>query len=177
MRMTVITAIVAAALCTDAALAAGPSSSERVLRDFGDCRAIAEAPARLACFEKTFDGFERAVKAKEVTIVDKADVRQAKRSLFGFTLPHIDMFAGGRESEADRADDFTEINTTVASARVAERGRVEIRLADESGAVWQTTDPMNFPPRPGDKIRIRAGSLGSYFLSTGGKSYRGMRLR
>jgi hypothetical protein len=173
--MTVITAIVAIAFCADVAPAAGPSSSERVLRDFADCRAVAEAPARLACFEKTFDSFEQAVKAKEVTIVDKADVRQAKRSLFGFALPRIDLFGSGGRS--DPADEFVEINTTVASAREAEHGRAEIRLADESNAVWQTTDPMNFPPKPGDKIRIRAGSLGGYFLSTGGKSYRGIRLR
>ena len=177
MKMTVFSAFVAAALAAGAASAAEPRSSDRVLRDFDNCRAISDAPARLACFEKTFDAFETAVKSKEVTIVDKADVRQAKRSLFGFTLPHIDMFAGGRESDADRADDFTEINTTVASARAAERGRVEIRLADESGAVWQTTDPMNFPPKPGDKIRIRQGALGNYFLFMGGRSYRGMRLR
>jgi hypothetical protein len=157
-----------------AALAAGPSSSDRVLRDFGTCRTTADPAARLACFEKTFDSFEQAVKSKEVTIVDKADVRQAKRSLFGFALPHVDLF---NDSRGDRADDFTEINTTVASAREAEHGRAEIRLADESGAVWQTTDPMAFPPRPGDKLRIRQGALGNYFLFTGGKTYRATRLR
>jgi len=169
--MMALTALLAAATT---ASAAEPKSSDRVLRDFGACRATPDGAARLACFEKTFDSFERAVKAKEVTIVDKADVREARRSLFGFALPHIDMFNGGR---SDPADDFAEINTTVASARESERGRVEIRLADDSGAVWQTTDPMNFPPKPGDKIRIRQGALGNYFLSTGGRSYRGARLR
>lgn len=159
---------------TGVAIAAEPSSSDRVLHDFGECRATADAAARLACFEKTYDAFEKAVKAKEVTIIDKADVRQAKRSLFGFALPHIDLFSGVK---TDAGDDFTEINTTVASAREVEHGRVEIRLADDSGAVWQTTDPMPFPPRPGDKIRIRQGTLGSYFLNSGGKTYRGARVR
>jgi hypothetical protein len=167
-------ALGAAVFLAGSALAAGPNSSERVLHDFGTCRTTADAAARLACFEKTFDSFEQAVKSKEVTIVDKADMRQAKRSLFGFALPHVDMFGG---SHSDPADDFTEINTTVASAREVERGHVEIRLADESGAVWQVTDPMPFPPRAGDKIRIRQGALGNYFLLTGSKSYRGTRLR
>jgi hypothetical protein len=154
--------------------AAPPTSSERILNDFGRCRATNDTSARLACFEKTYDSLEQAVKAKDVTIVDKADMRQAKRSLFGFALPHVDLFSGVR---SDPGDDFTEINTTVASAREVEHGRVEIRLADESGAVWQTTEPMPFPPRSGDKIRIRQATLGSYFLSTGGKSYRGMRVK
>ncbi len=167
-------ALGATACLTGTAFAAGPTSSDRVLRDFGTCRTTADPAARLACFEKTFDSFEQAVKTKEVTIVDKADMRQAKRSLFGFALPHVDLFSGGR---SDPADDFTEINTTVASAREVERGHAEIRLADESGAVWQTTDPMPFPPRAGDKIRIRQGTLGNYFLFTGGKTYRGTRLR
>jgi hypothetical protein len=174
MRLGPIVAFGIASWVASGALAAGPSSSDRVLHDFGTCRTTTDAAARLACFEKTFDSFEQAVKTKEVTIVDKADMRQAKRSLFGFALPHVDLFNGGR---SDPADDFTEINTTVASAREAEHGRAEIRLADESGAVWQTTDPMPFPPRAGDKIRIRQGTLGNYFLNTGGKTYRGTRVR
>jgi hypothetical protein len=159
---------------TGAATAAGQNSSERVLHDFGACRTTTDAAARLSCFEKTFDAFEQAVKSKEVTIVDKAEIRQAKRSLFGLTLPHVDMFSGGR---SDPADDFTEINTTVASAREVERGHIEIQLADESNAVWRTADPMAFPPRAGDKIRIRQGALGNYFLFMGGRTYRGARLR
>jgi hypothetical protein len=168
---------VGALLCSGTpTLAARPKSSDRVLQEFGSCRTKADAAARLACFETTFDALEKAVNTKEVTIVDKADMREARRSLFGFTLPKIDLFGGSGDARSD-PDDFTEINTTIASARPVDRGRVEIRLADNSGAVWQTTDPMNFPPKPGDKIRIRQGALGNYFLATGGRSYRGMRLR
>lgn len=152
-------------------------SSDRVLRSFSDCRAVADPTARLACFDKAASALEAAVRAKDVTIVDRADIRKARRSLFGFTLPKINLFGGGGRDEEDKADAFTELNTTVASARPAANGRVEIRLADETGAVWQTTDPMNFPPKPGAKIRIRQGTLGNYFLLVDGRSYRGMRLR
>ncbi len=165
-------------LCCTAGARAQTGSSERVLRSFTDCRAIAAPDARLACFDKAAGALEAAVKAKDVTIVDRQDVRKARRSLFGFTLPKIDLFGGSGPTRPDEKEDaFTELNTTVASARPAANGRVEIRLADESNAVWQTTDPMNFPPKPGDKIRIRQGTLGNYFLAVGGRSYRGMRLR
>lgn len=157
--------------------AAEPKSSERVLQDFAMCRSTADPAARLACFEKTFDGFEAAVKARDVTIVDKQDMRQARRSLFGYTLPKVDLFSGQGPRDDRAEEDFTEINTTVASARQVENGRVEMRLADESGAVWRTTDPMTWPPKPGDKVRIRAGVMGNYFIATGGRTHRGMRVR
>ncbi|MET0376651.1 MAG: hypothetical protein ABW128_20655 [Rhizorhabdus sp.] len=153
-------------------------SSERVLRSFSDCRAIAAPDARLACFDKAAASLEAAVKAKDVTIVDRQDVRKARRSLFGFTLPKIDLFGGSGPARPDEKEDaFTELNTTVASSRPVANGRVEIRLVGEGDPVWQTTDPMNFPPRAGEKIRIRQGTLGNYFLFVGGRSYRGMRLR
>lgn len=152
-----------------------PASGERVLKPFAECRAIAAPDARLACFDKAAASLEAAVKAKDVTIVDRQDVRKARRSLFGFTLPNLDLFGGGRAEDKDEA--FTEINTTVATARPGNGGRVEIRLADEGNAVWQVIDPMPFPPKPGVKIRIRQGTLGNYFLAVGGRSYRGVRLR
>ncbi|MDO6413300.1 hypothetical protein Q4F19_02795 [Sphingomonas sp. BIUV-7] len=176
MKMALPIALGAILCCAGAAVAAGPNSSDRVLRDFANCRTTGDAAARLACFEKTFDSFEQAVKSREVTIVDKADVREAKRSLFGFTLPKLDLFGGGGGRE-DPAEEFAEINTTVASARTGEGGHIEIRLADNPDALWRTTDPMAFPPRAGDKIRIRQGALGNYFLSVGGRSYRGIRVR
>jgi len=163
-------------LATAAMAADEPSSgADRVLRGFEACRRIAQPDARLDCFDKTAAALAQAVASKEVRIVDRADVRKARRSLFGFTLPNIDLFGGGRDKRDE--DEFVEINSTVQSAREVANGRVEIRLADDSGAVWQTTDPMNFPPRPGAKIRIRKGALGNYFLNVGGASYRGMRVR
>ncbi len=170
--------MIAVGLCCGAQAGAETGSSERVLRSLTACRALTAADAKLACFEQATATLEASVRSKEVTIVDRQDIRKAKRSLFGFTLPKIDLFGGtGKERDDDKADAFTELNTTVASARPVANGRVEIHLADESAAVWQTTEPMNFPPRAGDKIRIRQGTLGNYFLFVGGRSYRGTRLR
>jgi hypothetical protein len=155
---------------------AGPG--ERVLQGLRDCRAITAAEARLACFDKATAALEAAVTAKDVRIVDRQEIRKARRSLFGFTIPKVALFGGGDgdEPEKDDEDAFTEINTTVASARAVENGRVEIRLVGED-AVWRTTDPMNWPPKAGAKIRIRKGTLGNYFMAVDGRSVRGMRIR
>lgn len=177
MRMAVI---VAGAALIAGTQAAAQDASDRVLRSFADCRAVADPGQRLACFDRAAAALASAVEKKDVRIVDRADVRKARRSLFGFALPNIDLFGGGKDDEAQAKDEdaFTEINTTVASASATgANGRVQIRLADDSGAVWQTTDPMNWPPKPGAKIRIRKGALGNYFIAVEGRSYRGQRVR
>lgn len=163
------------------AAAAGPAvaeerdtAGERVIGTFAACRSEGDAAARLACFDKAAATLEAAITAREVRIVDKKDVRTARRSLFGFALPRINLFGGDDE---EKEPDFVEINSTVAYARPAANNRAVIGLADESKAVWQTTDPMPFPPKAGAKIRIRKGALGNYFLNVDGKNVRGQRIR
>lgn len=149
-------------------------ASQRVLDGFAACRALPGDAARLACFDKAAGALETAVKAKEVQIVDRGDMRRAKRSLFGFALPKLDLFGTDRDDDPDA---FTEINSTVAYTRTLANSRVEIGLADDD-AVWQTTDPLNWPPKKGAKIRIRKGSLGNYFIAAdGGVRTRAMRIR
>lgn len=155
-----------------------PSGGDRVVRSFTACRAIAESAERLACFDKAASALETAVSSKEVTILDKTDVAKTRRSLFGFSLPSLALFnGGGKDAQEDERKAFTEINTTVASARQSSYGRYEIKLADEDGAVWQTTEPLPDVPKAGQKIRIRKGAMGSYFLTVDGRSVRGMRIR
>ncbi len=150
-------------------------AGDRILQSLTRCRAVADNAERLACFDKASGALEQAVKAKEVRIVDQEDIRKTRRSLFGFTVPRIGLF-GDRDGEEERPE-FTEINTTVASSRALANGRAEIRLTGEENAVWQTTEAMAFPPKAGDAIRIRKGTLGNYFISVGGRSVRGMRVR
>jgi hypothetical protein len=156
-------------------VAPGPAAG--VLDGFRQCRAIAAAEARLACFEAATDRLERAVAVKEVTLVDKQEIRRARRSLFGFTLPRIALFGGGAGRDAPDEPEFTELNTTVTSAHMVENGRVQFQIA-EGEAVWRTTDPVAFPFKPGAKVRIRQGALGNYFIAVAGeRTVRGNRVR
>ncbi|MDF2604938.1 MAG: hypothetical protein K0R56_2300 [Sphingomonas sp.] len=171
----VAAAAVALAMTAVPAVAAEKDGAgDRVLQSFAQCRAVADAAQRLACFDSAASALEQAVKTKEVRIIDKEDVRRTRRSLFGFTLPRVGLFGDG---DKDEREEFTEINTTVASARQLDNGRVELRLTGEEDAVWQTTEAVAWPPKPGDKIRIRKGAIGSYFVTFSGKTFRGMRVR
>ncbi|WP_419814258.1 hypothetical protein [Glacieibacterium sp.] len=157
--------------------ATSPSASDRVLQPFADCRAIGAPDARLACFDKAAASLEAAVAARDVRIVDRQEIGRVKRSLFGFALPRVALFDGGDRKTGRDEPDFTEIDTTIASARRVENDRIELQLADED-ARWRTTEPMSFTPRNGAKIHIRKGALGNYFLSIAGeRTVRGMRVR
>jgi hypothetical protein len=164
--------------CCSAGVLAQAGPGERVLQGLRACKAIAATDARLACFDKATAALEAAVDAKDVRIVDRQEIRKARRSLFGFTIPKVALFGGGDDAPGkdDKEEAFSEINTTVASARAVDNGRVEIRLVDED-AVWRTTDPMAWPPKTGAKIRIRRGTLGNYFIYVDGRSVRGTRIR
>lgn len=163
-------------LCCSGEGLAQEMSSSGVVQSLVRCRAIQAADARLACFDAATNVIEAAVKAKDVTIVDRQDIRKARRSLFGFSVPHIPIFGGGDQDEGPKAE-FAELNTTITSVRPAANGRIELRIA-EGDAVWMTTDPMPFPPKAGAKVRIRQGAMGNYFIAVSGeRSVRGVRVR
>jgi hypothetical protein len=150
-------------------------AAARVVGGFAECRRIEGAAPRLACLEAAATALEQAVKANDIRIVDRADVQKARRSLFGLNLPGVGMLGADDGKDAPAA--FVAIESSVRSSRPGPNGRVEITLTDEGGAVWQTTEAMNFPPKAGEKVRIRKGAMGGYFMNVGGRSYRAMRLR
>jgi hypothetical protein len=165
-------------------LVAAPASAQqdrggqRMVDDLAACRAITDAGARLACYDKASAALDQAVKQRDVRIVDRDEVRRARRSVFGLNLPELGLLGDAADrGERDQRETFSEINTTVRSARPGANGRGEITLADDGGPVWQTTDPMPFPPKSGAKVRIRKGAMGAFFLNVDGRSYRALRLR
>jgi hypothetical protein len=133
-----------------------------------DCRAVTESAARLACFDAQVAALEQAERSKNIVIADKAQVKQARRSLFGFSLPKIALFGDGAKDEAEE-EEFERIETTIQSARQLGDGRWFIILED--GARWMQTDSqqMGRPAKPGDKIAIRKAAMGSFFANVNGQ--------
>lgn len=179
MKHSIYVAAAAAVAMAAAPPAQAQDASQRILDTFGACRAVQGTDARLACFEHAYDGFASEVKAKTVRIVDKKDITKVKRSLFGFALPKIALFGGGDDGakSGDEEPEFSEIDSAIGSIHGIASGRVEFTLAEEGSALWRSTDPVNFPPKPGDKIHIKRGALGNYFISSGSTRFRGTRVR
>jgi hypothetical protein len=157
--------MIAAALGGQAAPAqadAPPSA----LRALAACRAVAEPSARLACFDQASGDLEQAVAARSVLVLDKTEVTQTRRSLFGLRLPKLNIFGRG---DGD-GEELKELTSKVTEARPLGYGKW--RLVLEDGAPWETTEALGTfarPPAVGDTINIRRGMAG-YFLKVGGQS-------
>ena len=135
------------------------------------CRSVSDSAQRLACYDKAAQSFAEAVGKKEVVVIDKARATEARRSLFGFTIPNLgSLFGGG-------GDEITQIQGTVQSAMQNGDGGWTIRLAD--GSTWSQIDdtPVALPPERGDKVTIKRGALGAYFVKLGSQpGYKAKRI-
>ena len=130
-----------------------------------DCKALSDPAARLACYDKAVGAMDAARTAKELVVTDRATVREAKRGLFGLSLPSIKLFGGG-DGDNDE-DEVKEIESKISAIRMASDGFPVFTLED--GARWKQTDGRNTFPKAGQKIRIRKASLGSYIASIDGQ--------
>ncbi|WP_308515593.1 hypothetical protein [Sphingomonas flavescens] len=138
------------------------------------CRQIGDPTQRLACYDNAAGALVQAANTGTVAIVDQGEIRKARRSLFGFTLPKIPFFSG--DSTADEAQ--RRLDSTITSVRPLNNGYYRIVIAEDN-ATWETSDSsVSFdPPRVGQKITILRGPLGSYFLRINGQiGVRGRRV-
>lgn len=173
--MKAVIAIVGLGLATPPALAqdqGGPAQA--VVEAISSCRSVSNDNARLACFDRAVNQLNVAIASKEIVILDRAETRKARRSLFGYTLPRLRLF--GNEAD-EQAEAIQEINTTIKTATPSGQGLWRITLAE--GSVWQTSEADSaIVARAGQPIRIRAGALGSYFVRfSNGRSVRARRIQ
>ena len=166
-RLIVLAAVSASpVLAKDALPSAPPAAIQRML----DCRKIADGTARLACFDAEAGTVGAAIERKDLVVADREQIRTARRSLFGLSLPSFNLFGRGDDENAkeDRAE-FAELTATITSTRKRpDRNWVFIL---EDGAKWVQTDTRDIPrdPRPGMKIHIKRAAVGSFLANIDGQ--------
>jgi hypothetical protein len=172
-RNTRIALVAGAAALTFAGVglaADGPTGRAAQLQGVIDCRKVAGPTERLACYDAATATLDAAEKAGEVVVVDRAQVREARRAAFGFNfqMPAF-MTRDAPPEELDR------ITATVDSARMDASGKWVIKLTD--GAVWRQIDTKRIfkDPHHGSTVEIRTAALGSYFMKVDGQMQ--MRVR
>ena len=162
--MRVIVSLAALGLAASAATAAkAPAPISPYVNALGQCAGIADSAQRLACYDRAAPALVAASRSGEVNVVDRGQLREARRSLFGFSMPKLPFFSGD-QSAGDTPD---QIETTIKSAWDLGYGKYRIKVTEGDG-VWETTEETNHEPRSGQKIVIRRGPLGSYFLRING---------
>ena len=156
--------IVVVALLAGPALAKDPPMQSPLVGALEACRAITDPTQRLACYDKEAGALLTAAQSGDVAVVDKSEVRKARKSLFGFAMPNLPFFSG--DDSAGEANETLE--STVTQASGIGYGKFRLTIA-EGNAVWETTETYGTmrDPRPGDKISIKRGPLGSYLLRIG----------
>ncbi len=136
------------------------------------CRDIADAAARLACFDRAVGELSAADAAREITFTDRETARKARRGLFGFSFPKLGGIFGGDE------DEIREIETTIRAVSMDRSGQYTLVMEDD--AVWSQIDTTRLPrqPKPGQKVKIKTATMGSYFATIdGGRTIRMKRDR
>ncbi len=133
----------------------------KLFEDVVACKLIESPEQRLACYDEKVVTLDQAQKSKEIVLVDKTGIKEAKRGLFGFTLPKIGIFS----DDDDNENEITEIEAIAKSASTLEDGKWYIVLED--GARWQQIDnkTINRKPQSGLKVSIRKAAMGSYFVN------------
>ncbi len=153
--------------CAAMPLAAQAQSGDAAvdpLQSLAACPDIAESTARLACFDREFAAFAQAREDRTIAVVNREEVRETRRALFGLSLPRLRLF--DRDGVAEEPETYT---GTIKSVSAQRGGRFTIQIDD---SVWQTTETGYFqtPPRVGQPATVSKGILGSFRLSVDGKS-------
>jgi hypothetical protein len=127
------------------------------------CRAVADNAARLACFDSAAAALEQAAARRDVVVVDRAQVRETRRRLFGLALPRLPIFGSGEAVQREEEEVDT-LEGVVASAQQNDLGQWYIRL--QEGGLWVQTDHnlLALQPRAGQPVVINRGVMGSYMM-------------
>jgi hypothetical protein len=173
-RLEILAFASAALAFAGAAHAEKTNDRPELFRKLIDCRAIADNVQRLACYDAQVGALDVAEQKKDLVVVDRAQMKETRKSLFGFTLPRLGIFGSGGDKEI-KADDISEIDSLVESARPIAGGNWSIKLANDAGT-WETLNALDAAPKGGDKVHIKKAMMGSYLGSIGNFN-RGVRFR
>lgn len=140
----------------------------RALDQLAGCANVSGRDEKLACFEQATAQLRAAVARGDVVVVDREQAQAVRRQAFGFSLPSLDLFAGGKAAPLDHVD---------GRLAAANRGPDGWTFRLEDGSAWTQvdTDPILVVPRPGQAVAIRTGMMGAYFLGLDGHA--GVRVR
>ncbi|UVO54928.1 hypothetical protein [Sphingomonas sp. SUN039] len=164
MRFLLPTCAVLIAVPAIGAAPTPPVPAAKPVTALQSCRAVTDAAARLACYDRAVDALSAATASGDVVVVERTEVRKARKGLFGFTLPRIGFLTGKADNAEDTAD-AKELATVVTAGRSIGNGKW--RFTVEGGAVWETVEASSAfsDPLPGRKVLIEKGLMGAYFAT------------
>jgi hypothetical protein len=160
-----------AATAATAQAQGAPQQSPELVRRLIDCRKLAAAEARLACFDDATSAIAAAIDGKDLVVADRAQISKARRSIFGLAMPDLDRLfgGGGGDTSSRRGEGADEITATVARSFQSPRGEWTMILDDGSRWVQTDTRELLHDPKKGSTIRIRRAAMGSFLANIDGQ--------
>lgn len=125
----------------------------QVFNDLVACQSLTDDAERLACYDSRVTALRTAQEDDSVLVVDREEVREAERGLFGLRLPRL--FGGGEQVDA--------IESTITSVSGGQRSRPWV-IGLEDGSTWMQidTETLSRSPRRGHPVVIERAALGSF---------------
>ena len=151
------TAFAGPVLAQQAASTTRPELLDRLI----GCRDLTDTGARLSCYDTATAALDSAERKGDVVVVDRAQVTEARRQMFGFDLPSMpNIFERGGRVESVEA-----VETTLVRASMGPQNSLIFTLAD--GSVWRSVDTSTpqVSNRPDQKVRVRRAAMSSYLMS------------
>ena len=149
-----------------------PPKRSALLDDLITCRTMTDTTAKLACYDEKVDQIDLAQRNNELIVADEADIQEARKGLFGFSLPKIRLFGGSGDNDSD---DIKEIESVITSARQVGYGTWILGLED--GSKWQQVGDRKLvlSPKSGSKVRIKKGAITNYWANIDGQRAIGVK--
>jgi hypothetical protein len=82
------------------------------IESLANCRKIADNAVRVACYDRTVDGLTVAVNRNDIAIVNKEQVKESRKKLFGFNVGKLPIFGDAEDDSASNV-----LTTTITSVR------------------------------------------------------------
>jgi hypothetical protein len=165
MRKLMVAAALGAGIFAAASDARKPTGPDRpeAFEALIKCRAIVDEKARLQCFDAAASALQQAADRHDLVVVDRKQIRETRRTLFGLEIPRLHLFGGGD----DEGEDVKSIESTVSTAYTNDNGQWVVRLED--GSTWVQTDHsmIAVAPKKGTKVMVVKAALGSYMMRIG----------
>lgn len=131
------------------------------LASLRDCQKVADPSDRLTCYDASVGNILAREGSGEIRVVDQQDIKETRKSLFGFSLPRIGIF-GSQEGEADS---ILQSQITGVNKLASDKWLITIT----EGSVWQVSNaPRRFRPEVGDSIELEKAAMTSYWLRVDG---------
>ena len=149
-------------LSATGALAQSPERAD-VLESLAACRTQSDPAQRLACYDAAAAALDEAERAGDVVVLDREQMLETRRGLFGFAMPSLDIFNRG---DGDLVEEIDNVSYVVRIAR--EFRDDEWVFTMEDGSVWRQIDGRMWGrPRAGHTAVVRSAALGSFMMNVG----------